>query len=458
MSQYQKLFFQLFCSYVIVVGIFVYSGCKKSEPERVIKLVTDSVTNITYNSCTVQATLIDAGSSHIDQHGFCWSDRPDPTTEDFKNMLGPLNNTGIYTSKLTGLLPNTTYYVKAYASGTGDTEYGSEISFATLKGFATLTTAEVTDITLTTAVSGGNIIDDGGASITQRGVCWNKTGNPTLENSDDMTRDGTGTGVFTSTITGRTKGTTYYVRAYAINIIDTSFGDVREFMAFECGISVITDYDGNEYQTVQIGDQCWLKENLKVTHYSDGSSIPFVEKYYDWSDLGPQDKAYCYSQNSATNLDLYGALYTWAAAMNGAASSNANPSGIQGVCPDGWHLPSDSEWKQLEMYLGMSQSEADDIQYRGTTEGGEMKEAGTSHWNSPNTGADNSSGFTALPGGGRNVYGNYIGLGENADIWSSTENDSEQAWFRILHHNSSKVVRYDNFKYWGFSVRCIWDE
>lgn len=152
-----------------------------------------------------------------------------------------------------------------------------------------------------------------------------------------------------------------------------------------------------------IGDQTWMAENLKVTRYSDGSAISLVKDNSDWSFLGNSSKAYCWYDSSSANRDKYGGLYTWAATMNGAESSNANPSGIQGVCPSGWHIPSDEEWKELEIYLAMSQEMADYLtQMRGLYEGGKLKETGTSSWDSPNREATNESGFTARANGLRN--------------------------------------------------------
>jgi len=208
----------------------------------------------------------------------------------------------------------------------------------------------------------------------------------------------------------------------------------------------ITDVDGNSYNTVYIGGQLWMTENLKVTHYHDGTPIPLVEDESAWDALGYTDKAYCYYQNSSANGDTYGALYTWAAAMNDAASSDNNPSRVQGVCPDGWHLPSDDEWTELTDYLG-GESGA----------GGKLKETGTTHWNSANTGATNSSGFTALPGGYRLSDGSFLGLGLNVIFWSATEYGSSRAWRCYLNHECSAVNRHNIYKTEGFSVRCTKD-
>jgi uncharacterized protein (TIGR02145 family) len=192
----------------------------------------------------------------------------------------------------------------------------------------------------------------------------------------------------------------------------------------------VKDIDGNVYNTVTIGTQTWIKENLKSAHYVDGTAIPLC-----W-----------YHNDSATNANTYGALYTWAAAMNGEASSSESPSGIQGVCPTGWHLPSDAEWTTLTDYLG---GEA--------VAGGKLKETGTTHWQSPNTGATNESGFTALPGGYRGSYGTFDGIGTYGSWWRSTEDDTYSALGRGLNYDRSDVYRGSGYERDGLSVRCLWD-
>ena len=209
----------------------------------------------------------------------------------------------------------------------------------------------------------------------------------------------------------------------------------------------VTDYDGNIYKTVIIGNQEWMGEDLKVTHYHEGTAISLVEGTSAWDALSNTDKAYCYYNNSSANGDTYGALYTWAAAMNGAASSSINPSGVQGVCPDDWHLPSDAEWTELTDYLGGT-----------SVAGGKLKETGTTHWNSPNTGATNSSGFTALPGGYRHHDGGFHTLGDHAYFWNATESENSYAWYRELDYKDSDVGSGgSNYKTFGRSVRCLKD-
>jgi len=191
------------------------------------------------------------------------------------------------------------------------------------------------------------------------------------------------------------------------------------------------DYDGNSYEVVRIGNQIWMAENLKSIHYTDGTPITGVYAF----------------NNDENNVEDYGRLYTWTAMMNGMSSSSSNPSGIQGVCPDKWHLPSDAELMQLIDTLGgMSLA------------GAELKELGLAHWYNPNTGATNLSGFTALPGGFRSTDGTYTGLGYNAFIWSCTEySGSPNAWYYRMDYDDIEVTRSIFDKLGSFSVRCIRD-
>ena len=208
----------------------------------------------------------------------------------------------------------------------------------------------------------------------------------------------------------------------------------------------VTDIDGNVYQTVRIGDQWWMAENLKVTRYRNGEAIPNVTDKTQWTNLSTG--AYCAYNNDNGNITTYGLLYNWYAVDDS-----------RNIAPVGWHVPTDEEWKELEMYLGMSQSDADNTELRGTDEGGKLKETGITHWNSPNTGATNESGFSAIPGGYRYIDGGYYSsLGYYAYFWSATEYTvSYRAWFRFLYYYFSDVFRYYDNKPRGFSVRLVRD-
>jgi uncharacterized protein (TIGR02145 family) len=221
-------------------------------------------------------------------------------------------------------------------------------------------------------------------------------------------------------------------------------------------IKGLMDIDGNKYRTIEIGNQEWMAENIKASHYADGTDITFVSKNADWNELEVNDKAYCWYNNDPSFDEIYGPLYNWAGAMKGIPVDNSALSVVQGVCPDGWHLPSDDEWKNLETYIGMSQYDVDLEGKRGYV-GGKLKETGTIHWKEPNSGATNEYGFTALPGGMQS--GLFASEGFQGTWWSSTLSESK-VWLRSLNYSSTFINRRAidplNSQY-GFSVRCVKD-
>ncbi len=421
------------------------------------QLTTTVISSASDSSAQTGGTGIDDGGADITKKGVCWSVDPNPTVEGKHTDEG--GGSDNFTSLLDSLICGTTYYVKAYATNVAGTGYGEELSFTTVAcaiDKPTVTTDPVSEVTDSSALSGGNVLDDGGAEVTARGVCWSTTSQPTP--SHTYTTDGTGTGKFSSEITGLEPTTTYFVRAYAINSEGIGYGDEIEFNTL-APENIVTDYDGNTYTIAKIGFQTWMTENLKVKHYADGTPIPYIEEQSEWGNMGPTNKAYCFYSNDTSYKNVYGALYTWAATMNGAASSHLNPSGVQGVCPTGWHVPSDVEWKQLEMHLGMTQTEADSKNWRSTDVGGKMKETGTAHWKSPNTGATNESKFSARPGGSRNSTGAFLNHRLDCYFWSSTDGGGSLPWYRYLGYEHMDIYRSDyQFYGEGYSVRCVRDD
>jgi uncharacterized protein (TIGR02145 family) len=196
--------------------------------------------------------------------------------------------------------------------------------------------------------------------------------------------------------------------------------------------TTVTDIDGNVYNTITIGSQVWLKENLKTTKYNDGAEIPNVIDNTEWGNL--TSGAYCwYDNNEATYKNSYGALYNWFAA-------NTNK-----ICPIGYHIPSDAEWTELSEYLGGS-----------GIAGGKLKEIGTTHWMTPNTGATNESNFTALPGGWRSYNGTFNLIREIGYWWSSTQyTSSESAYSSSLGYDSDDFFRHGSNKKNGHFIRCL---
>jgi len=281
-----------------------------------------------------------------------------------------------------------------------------------------------------TVATVGCIVDsDGGAEI----ICGVYMG--TLQNPET-----TGTqfqianeiGIFLGQITGLTANTQYFIKAYAKNVEGESLGDEVNFSTPD----TIMDNEDNIYETVKIGDQLWMAENLQSTKYINGDLIGTTSPAtFDISGESTPKYQWAYEGNES-NVSAYGRLYTWY-----AATDNRN------VCPTGWHVPTDAEWTILESALGGF-----------SVAGSKLKEAGNSHWISPyNLDATNESCFKALPGGYRNETGGFSYLENSGNWWSSTEGDVNNSWIRSLSVQEAEVSRTAFIRNHGASIRCLQD-
>jgi uncharacterized protein (TIGR02145 family) len=299
-----------------------------------------------------------------------------------------------------------------------------------------VTTSPIKNITKSSALSGGEIWADVSSPVISRGVCWGTSTEPTIDNN--KTDEGSGVGVFTSQITGLASNTTYYVRAYATNNEGTGYGAQITFKT----IGPVTDIDGNIYQTISIGNKVWMVENLKTTKYSNGDPIQLVTDVNLWG--GIESGAYCNYDNNAINSNTYGHLYNRYAIKD-----------TRGICPVGWRIPSVSDWEDLAYYLG-----GKDVA------GGKLKETGISHWNSPNGGATNEIGFSALPNGYliREAYVRYEGIGYTASFWSSSTTstgsppyyDNGLYFFTLSNWSTGLTKNSRYFQYLGwYGIRCV---
>ncbi|KAB2877351.1 hypothetical protein F9K33_16510 [bacterium] len=377
--------------------------------ETIPQIITDSITNITDSTASCGGNVIDDGGATVAARGICWSPSQNPSIADNKTTDG--SGTGIFSSNITGLSPNTIYYVKAYATNTAGTSYGSQVSFVTLAVAPTVITSPIISVWPASASGGGNVTDDGGAPVIAMGVCWSPSQNPTI--ADNKTSDGLETGSFASHITGLAPSTTYYVKAYATNSIGTNYGLQETFTTsapYQTG--TFTDpRDGRLYQTVTVGTQTWMSENLEY-RTSSGS----------W-----------YYNDDSSTYHTYGRLYTWDSALTSS--------------PPGWHLPSITEWTTLISFLGGTD-----------VAGGKLKEAGVVHWTTPNAGATNESGFTAIPGGYRGYQSNFDNVGYNCTWWSATGNPQAPAAYAIaLNYENPNVGQIWHVALHAFNVRCIKD-
>lgn len=304
---------------------------------------------------------------------------------------------------------------------------------------ASILTTAVASITGTTAVSGGTIFNDGGSPITQRGICYSNTPTPTTANTTVIS--GSGTGSFTSNLSGLSPTTTYYVRAYAINSAGTAYGNE---VSFTTDVNIVSNsgagvtFDGYTYSSIVLGNgQEWMAENLRTTVYANGDPIPNVTDVTQLLNL--TTGAWAHYNNGSQFGNTYGKLYNW---YTTADSRN--------VCPTGWHVPSIVEWTFLFDYLGGS-----------GVAGGRMKSTGTQYWGSPNLGATNESGFSARPGGTYTVFPQgIIGWGSNGvsgSFWSSSENGTDNATSFMLstHYSFVSFPPHNNTSL--LSIRCLKD-
>lgn len=298
----------------------------------------------------------------------------------------------------------------------------------------TVSTDTIININRFSAQGGGLVASEGSYRVTERGVCWSTSRNPTV--SDSKTFDGDGGGFYSSSIIGLTPCTKYYVRAYATSSVGTAYGNEESFVTRStCLNNFLDSRDNQTYKCYKIGTQIWMSENLaylpSVNLSNDGSNSQV--KYYVYGYEGTNVA----TAKATSNYEAYGVLYNWVAAKIS--------------CPEGWHLPSDEEYKTLEMYLGMSESDANRISIRSSGNVG-FKLKSITGWDDNGNG-DNSSGFNALAGG-QNIHdGDFQALGQIASFWSSSSKIS-YGWFRGLRNSSDGVVRsYTNLN--GYSVRCL---
>jgi uncharacterized protein (TIGR02145 family) len=320
-------------------------------------------------------------------------------------------------------------------------------------GASSVTTKEASYILPFGATSGGSVSKSGGGNnTTERGVCYSTSPNPTIV--DDKVTSGSSSGTFICILSGLVGNTTYYARAYATNSTKgtTTYGNDVSFTTSLPIYSTVTDIDGNIYTTIEIGTQVWMMENLKTSKYRDGTLIPNVTDDVLWAGLS--DGAYSNYNNDVANVITYGRLY------NGYAVDDS-----RNIAPEGWHVATGDEVQALLDHVGEAAKWAP-----------KLKEAGTTHWNDPNTGADNSSGFTALPGGFRMEYVNtetfeFNTLRDQGRWWASDPSGAGSLDYFYMSHSAINVlgsltgdsyppwpINYEPFdKRNGYSVRCVKD-
>lgn len=419
--KYRLFFYLIFAAFFCVA----FNSC--DQEENLPSLITAEINQVTNIAANCRVEITSKGTYEIIRQGACWSTKPSPTISD--NIMKDDSDLTTFSVTLTNLLPNTKYYVRAYATNALGTGYGNEIEFQTTGNTPVLSITQIGEKTFNSIKCGGNITSDGGDVIVARGVCWAENPQPSIK--DNKTENGNGTGLFTSEINNLKSNTTYYIRAYATNSVGTTYSDVLSFTLWlNIQDQPIKDIDGNTYHTIRIGDQIWTQENLRVKKLGDGTSLTPLTNQSDW--INKSAPGYYIN---VTN-EAFGYIY------NGYAISTNNS-----ICPKGWHVPTESEWEALINYLGGS-----------SVAGGRMKESSNQYWTSPNVGANNSSGFTALPNGYIGSDGTSHDQLQDASFMIATFDYSGNPKFAIIENNFTSVfIEGTSAKVSGASIRCIKD-
>ncbi len=341
---------------------------------------------------------------------------------------------------LNGLALNTTYYWKVFAKENIECGLKSEtdiMSFTTLPNLDLpyVVTAPVNvHISIPPRV-GGKVLYEGSSALTERGVYCGLLSNPEINGIKFQL--GNGLGLFSILLSGLNPSATYYIKAYATNGNGTTLGSEVTFATGQnSNFQSVADIEGNVYYAVNIGTQVWMAENLKTTRFNDGTVIPLVIDSAAWSNL--RTPGYCWYDNSMPNNDAYGTLYNW-------YTLDSESNGNKNVCPTGWHIPSDAEWSLLSTYLDGA-----------SIAGKKMKESGNFYWNSRFASGDNSSDFSALPGGKRSDdLPTFNGIGSSGLWWSSTSNTALLAIDRWIVADDNDIEGIRTIKQNGLSVRCL---
>lgn len=411
--------------------------------------ISDLQTYITTELDPIYAESIAAGITETDTAN--WNAKISQETQTLEQVVALSNAANDRITNLTDPIAPQDAVTKSYVDAFWES---LDIRIALLESnipeMPTVSSVNITKITKSSAVSGGNITGDGGAVILSRGVCWDTVPNPTI--SDNYSFDGIGSGEYTSNLTNLMPNTTYYVRPYAINYLQTGYGEETSFTTRDTNCIVVygdgvTDIDGNYYESVIIGNQEWMASDLKTTKFNDGTDIPYVADNDAWVALTtPGYSVYIYSDSLA---EIYDSLHNWCThvALYNWYAVDDTDSGNLKICPVGWHVSTDIEWMLLAETIGGS----DKSHYLKSTTG----------WANNGNGID-IYGFSVLPGGWRSVStpGLFDNMFNNSRFWTSTRINETKAWMRTFNTGNTNILRNTTgygIKY-GFSVRCVKDQ
>lgn len=416
---------------IVAITVRVFTSCEQpGEPlieKTLAKVRTVAVNDITTTGAVVVGSIADNGNDEITEKGFCWTEKSfSPRIQD--SVIRVTGQEDDFSDTL-NLAPGKIYYVSAFAVNSVGVAYGNNLKIKTLGGLP-----KVEDVTVDCTEKSATIkakIDNGGldVEVTLEYGLTNTYG-------DSIKIDTASTGISVDIL-----DLNYSTKYYYLIKVKNSVGEASLAGSFTTKSPTVTDIDGNVYQSIKIGDQIWMAENLKVTHYNDGTEIPNLISDEDWIKAGEEKTgAYCYYNNDPELGKVYGALYNWYTTNTGK------------LAPEGWHVPTNAEWIKLGIALAQM-----DNDYGGYA----CREAGTEHWTSPND-ATNVSGFTALGGGWRGFSKQKIycfgDLLESGAWWAADEMRPGVAFIAWTDHDSKWLITSNSCSNdGGSSVRLVKD-
>ena len=412
---------------LLLFSAFFFSCEKEPLPPQV---KTELLLETGLFSVRVAGNVKDVGGEKNTERGICYGTRALPDLSDvvLKDVVSGL---GAYRFEIADLEKGKTYYFRAWARNSAGLSFGDVFSFSTADVPA-IESAEPFEVTGATVMAGGNITADGGKPVLEAGICFDTLPDPDISDSLRFVSS-PGTGSFTIKIIDLRPTQTYYYRAFARNAAGLAYGTVKSFtttVLYTPG-DTMSDQEGTKYPTIVILGKRWMAANLRTAKYRDGSSITNASTNAAWS--SQTEGAWSVYDNQNSNNAVYGKLYNWFATVS-----------PKELCPTGWKVPTDTDWENLIAYLG-------DVNKAGL----KMRTTGTSLWNPPNAGADNSSGFSGVPGGNRGDFGAFGFKGAAAFFWTSTQFDATFARFRSLNGDLPTVTDGYDRKKVGMSVRCM---
>jgi uncharacterized protein (TIGR02145 family) len=413
---------------ILLIAVILFNNvyCTREEPLGLAELSTLSVTDITATSALGGGNISNDGGGPITSRGVVWATSSDPTFDENAGFTLDGSGLGMFQSMITDLQPNTNYYLRAYAANEAGIAYGNEQQFKTQGTVASLTTNIVTGIIHNMALTGGTVINDGGDSITVRGVVWGTSPNPNLESNLGSTNDGSGMGSFTSSLTGLSANTNYYVRAYATNGMGTSYGQQVSFTTFATlVVEVVNPSTGRTWMDRNLG------ANRVATYNADEQAYGDLYQWGRASDGHQKKTSSLTSTLSSNDIPGHGSFiitsnnpFDWRTPQNNDLWQGVE--GINNPCPEGFRIPTDDEWEEERQ-----------------------------SWLANHAGGAYISPLK-LPKAGYRLHssGSLVDAGNEGYLWSSNADGTRS---RILFYSNSTAYMFSNYKALGLSVRCIKD-